>query len=1302
MEDSWQSPDAGLDQLVREELKLVDAELEKLEKKVEPTGDGSTVGFRSMRTMGAHELLSGVSEITAAPALLKRSISSPVLITTAVSSVVESYEPPDLGSSGDPGGGDRSFEVREQHDEVHQAIPTEREPPWSIEVDVFDEAQLEENAEGEGDASATAAKLSTQNTGVSEALALLHGASESTLSYGEALCSLDEYAKGRSSNEHAWGLFTSHMQAAIRVATWVVLLALPIVVWPFARYIGKLGTVQQELLSFWGSMLLQFLFCIGPTLGASMKYTLEGLLGTLMASLNMVFLNNVLSSWLYGGAYSRRIEVNDIVTNVTYIKSGWLPLCSTTKDLSYADCVFNIDWTLMPDAEPSKAAFVMVEFTLVVFVVLMLGFSTNVRVFCIATHVFYVMSYLDPTSGAFAISPGLALNYLLIVTIASVAVPLCFLFPKPITSTSRAQELTENAGSAVAMIIRSLPLTPSELCRGKVKSAMAEVQAVLADLDFHMEMMWFEDFGILKRRATHRRWLHGYAETIKASMCHVNAVLLAAGALPLSDHDRISVALPSLRHQCGLAGSSLKAVKLAQTSSEINDVSETMHRRRQDLQCQLATEFSRAQLVAEGQGLSPQALVFALVLAGVVADTVNAISCLTLFEDQSAVVKTARRRPCLSLRTHLSSLLTHLGVKVRERDITHPRFVLRNTLTIVIAFVLGWLGVSNVISSYSSAPAGTASVIMYTFTGASLPLTLRRLNGVVLGSVIGSVAQRLFAIQTAGHATCYALFLFVFVAFFVFHVLHSKQNSSVACLTVSYGVAGMIPGGGLFREQAVKITSSAGSFLFAKVVGTVLGVAVLLLVDSLLASSARKQARNRLMRSLNHSLRLVEQVLNPNTSQETCPEVKVQVGADKSEPKPGNHDDEEADLGVKISKEVVEDLDELVKLLPHAADEHATGGSRFPVEVYNDLENGLRTLAEQFVTMGWAIQMLETPQRKRSLRAGTRVITEAVSAKACKGEPLLRGEVFKPILANLAEELQMMLFNIKVLAADVTEEKRWLPTKSTEETEAGKVKRLLQKKLYTKAVGDTFCNVARSPWRVAVKAKEASAAKAKEAASKAKEAASKAKEASAAKAKEAASKAKEAASKAKAAATRMSGHLPSALDAVTVVAKRAGVHQDFLMGATLKRSNSDPLLKLAKPNAESSLFQPVAAGGQMSKALYHKSIENLRMRKQALQQLARQVRLEDFEENQPAIPRLALPPVTDLEKSGAKEGVADSSALRLLLIFENLRKEAIARRGDLPERDASSTLELVIFLIASVQTQIQHMQLSILQYSQTA
>ena len=197
--------------------------------------------------------------------------------------------------------------------------------------------------------------------------------------------------------------------------------------------------------------------------------------------------------------------------------------------------------------------------------------------------------------------------------------------------------------------------------------------------------------------------------------------------------------------------------------------------------------------------LLPPALVFCLAVTGVVEDSCEALSSLSLYgiEEQKSC--------CARVCRYLQSLQSHAEIKLYERSITHPRFVLRYTLTLTFTFLIGWLGVAHVIAPYSSQPASTVSVIIYTFTAASLPLTLKRFNGVLLGKVLGSVAQRLFAVQTIGHAICFALFQLVSVTALVFAAFHSKKHGGVALLTAAYATSALIPGDGLFREQAVKV-----------------------------------------------------------------------------------------------------------------------------------------------------------------------------------------------------------------------------------------------------------------------------------------------------------------------------------------------------------------------------------------------------------------------------------------------------------------------------------------------------------------
>ncbi|CAE7278256.1 unnamed protein product, partial [Symbiodinium microadriaticum] len=213
-------------------------------------------------------------------------------------------------------------------------------------------------------------------------------------------------------------------------------------------------------------------------------------------------------------------------------------------------------------------------------------------------------------------------------------------------------------------------------------------------------------------------------------------------------------------------------------------------------------------------------------------------------------------------------------------------------------------------------------------------------NGVVLGTVVGSIAQRLFAVQLAFRAVCFGLFQLVTVTVLILVNFQSKQHGSLALLTAAFAMSSSMPPNGLFRDYEVKLTSADGSFLFAKVVGTFIGVAVLLLVDLVLSSSARRQSKQRLLRGLGRVSRFVKEVLDPEDIQHAEIE-DVEKGFQRQ---------------VDSQAKIYEDLDELANLLPFAVDE--PGALPFQADLFRDLEKGLRSVTRHFRTILWAIQIL--------------------------------------------------------------------------------------------------------------------------------------------------------------------------------------------------------------------------------------------------------------------------------------------------------------------------------------------------------
>lgn len=171
-------------------------------------------------------------------------------------------------------------------------------------------------------------------------------------------------------------------------------------------------------------------------------------------------------------------------------------------------------------------------------------------------------------------------------------------------------------------------------------------------------------------------------------------------------------------------------------------------------------------------------------------------------------------------------------------------------MRICLAFGIGWLGLWNVLPSYSSQVASTIAVIVYTYTGATPSVTVRRLSGVVLGKVTGSILQLALAVKHVAYVLAFAGAMWLLVAFTFFQYLHTASDlAPVFGLTAAYAAASMIPSSGVLRATTDNTQASVLPTLMNTVVQTVLGIGIMLLVDTLLASRATKQARQRLARA---------------------------------------------------------------------------------------------------------------------------------------------------------------------------------------------------------------------------------------------------------------------------------------------------------------------------------------------------------------------------------------------------------------------------------------------------------------------
>ena len=195
-----------------------------------------------------------------------------------------------------------------------------------------------------------------------------------------------------------------------------------------------------------------------------------------------------------------------------------------------------------------------------------------------------------------------------------------------------------------------------------------------------------------------------------------------------------------------------------------------------------------------------------------------------------------------------SELFVRLELPQTRRNPSHKLFVFRSTLAMVLAFLLGWVGLERAMVAYSFGAVVTVSVVVANTgqAGFSLGLIMTRLNSAVIGTVIGQAVQQVLAVQTVFHASLFAMFIWFFSVFLIFQILHSQEHASTALPVLAIGIGGLVPGNGVFRVYNAQIEPSAEIALAASVKNAVFGGGIMLLIDLFLYSSARGICQNQL------------------------------------------------------------------------------------------------------------------------------------------------------------------------------------------------------------------------------------------------------------------------------------------------------------------------------------------------------------------------------------------------------------------------------------------------------------------------
>merc|ERR1719502_2386934 len=130
-------------------------------------------------------------------------------------------------------------------------------------------------------------------------------------------------------------------------------------------------------------------------------------------------------------------------------------------------------------------------------------------------------------------------------------------------------------------------------------------------------------------------------------------------------------------------------------------------------------------------------------------------------------------------------------------DPGHVNFTVRNGITLIACFVVGYFGFppphESLIKPGSGGPACTAAILLSTFRP-SMVKNLDRLNGVVLGNIVGQLVYCSLGYCTWWGYLGICISLFVWVTGTLYMYYNSVKYGVVGCLLAAFGSAAFLQG----------------------------------------------------------------------------------------------------------------------------------------------------------------------------------------------------------------------------------------------------------------------------------------------------------------------------------------------------------------------------------------------------------------------------------------------------------------------------------------------------------------------------
>jgi len=160
-------------------------------------------------------------------------------------------------------------------------------------------------------------------------------------------------------------------------------------------------------------------------------------------------------------------------------------------------------------------------------------------------------------------------------------------------------------------------------------------------------------------------------------------------------------------------------------------------------------------------------------------------------------------------------------------DGQHVNFAVRNTTAIVLAFVVGYFGYGKVLKPLDAGISSTSAVLLSKYIGSAMKQNLGRLQGVVLGTIVGQLVYAVFGRCEWWGYLATGVILWSWVSITLFTYYDSTKYAGVACLISAFGAQNFVLG----CSSAVFVPSKT----YYKIIDAVVAILIITTVDFVLA-----------------------------------------------------------------------------------------------------------------------------------------------------------------------------------------------------------------------------------------------------------------------------------------------------------------------------------------------------------------------------------------------------------------------------------------------------------------------------------